>query len=61
MSKILVAEDDRYVRELLLDAMSDMGFDVIEAKDGNAALEKATSEHPDLVLLEIWMPGMDGF
>ena len=61
MSKILVAEDDRYVRELVVDALFDAGYDVIEAKDGNAAVEKATSEHPDLVLLDIWMPGMDGF
>jgi DNA-binding response OmpR family regulator len=52
MSKVLVAEDDRHVRELLVDALFDAGYDVIEAKDGEAALEKATQEHPDLVLLE---------
>jgi flagellar protein FlaH len=61
MSKVLVAEDDRHVRELLVDALFDAGYDVIEAKDGEVALEKATQERPDLVLLDIWMPRMDGF
>jgi len=61
MSKVLVAEDDRHVRELMVDALFDAGYDVIEAKDGAAALEKATAEHPDLALLAIWMQHLDGF
>ena len=61
MSKVLVAEDDQDVRELLVDALFDAGYDVIEAKDGGAALERAVQERPDLVLLDIWMPVLDGF
>jgi DNA-binding response OmpR family regulator len=61
VAKILVAEDDRRVRELLVDTLFDAGYDVVEAKNGKAALERAFQEHPDLVLLDIWMPFVDGF
>ena len=61
MAKILVAEDDRYIRGLLVDTLFDAGYDVIEAKDGNTAVERTNQEHPDLVLLDIWMPYLDGF
>ena len=61
MTKILVAEDDQYIRELLVDALFDTGYDVIEAKDGSAALEKASQEQPGLILLDVWMPALDGF
>lgn len=61
MAKILVADDERDIRELLVDILFDAGHDVIEADDGGVALEKARDEHPDLILLDIWMPVMDGF
>ena len=61
MSTLLVAEDDQHIRELLVDTLFDAGYDVIEAEDGAVALEKACREHPDLVLLDVWMPAMDGF
>jgi len=61
MSKVLVAEDDRHVRELLVDTLFDAGYDVIEAKNGDVAVEKALQERPDIILLDIWMPSLDGF
>ena len=41
MAKILVAEDDRHVRQLLVDTLFDAGYDVIEAKNGKAAVERS--------------------
>ena len=61
MTKILVVEDERRIRELLVDILRDSGFDVIEAEDGSEGLEKACSEHPDIILLDVMMPAMDGF
>ena len=61
MTKILVVEDERRIRELLVDILLDEGYDVIEAEDGREGLEKACSEHPDIVLLDVMMPVMDGF
>ena len=60
MTKILVADDEQDVRDLLTDILLDSGYEVIEAADGGAALDKATSERPDLILLDVMMPVMDG-
>ena len=60
MTKILVADDEQDVRDLLTDILLDSGYEVIEAADGGAALDKATSERPDLILLDVLMPVMDG-
>ena len=61
MATVLVAEDDQYIRELLVDILFDAGYDVFQAKDGGAALEQAAKERPDLILLDVWMPVLDGF
>ena len=61
MARVLVAEDDRHIRELLVDILFDAGYDVFQAKDGGAALEQAVKERPDLILLDVWMPVLDGF
>ena len=61
MTKILVVEDERRIRELLVDILLDAEYEVIEAEDGCEGLEKACSEHPDIMLLDVMMPGMDGF
>ncbi len=61
MRKILVAEDDPASRELLLDILSAWGYDVVEACDGGEALRKIEETGPDLVLLDIQMPVLDGF
>ena len=61
MPKILVAEDEDHIRKLLVDILVDAGHDVVQAENGGIALEMAWSEHPDLILLDIMMPVMDGF
>lgn len=60
MKKILIVEDEVAVLKLLTDRLSKEGFEVIQAKDGKEGLEKALSETPDLILLDILMPVMDG-
>ncbi len=58
--KILVVDDESNIR-LLVKNMIGTRYDVIEAGDGDAAVTKAQGEKPDLVLLDILMPGKDGF
>ena len=61
MPTVLVVDDEWDIRELLVDTILDAGLEVIEAPDGQAALDRVANHHPDIVLLDIWMPGMDGF
>jgi two-component system, cell cycle response regulator DivK len=58
---ILVAEDNSVNRELIREMLEAWGFRVLEAFDGQQALETIKAEHPDLVLMDIQMPGEDGF
>ena len=58
--KILVIEDDASLRNVLRDKFILEGFRVLEAKNGEEGLATALSEHPDLILLDIVMPQMDG-
>ena len=60
MAKVLVADDERDIREMLVDTLVDAGYDVLEAAYGELALDLARRESPDLVLLDVWMPVMDG-
>lgn len=60
MTRILVADDDRVVLLTLGEGLREAGFDVIEAHDGLQALSLCRSEEPDLALLDIRMPGLDG-
>ncbi|MET0310343.1 MAG: response regulator transcription factor [Sphingomonas sp.] len=57
---ILVVDDDPHIRQLLLFALDKAGLDTIEAEDGEAALALAAQHDPDLVILDINMPRMDG-
>jgi two-component system OmpR family response regulator len=57
---ILVADDDPHIRQLLAFALGKAGLDVVEAEDGEAALASAQATPPDLVVLDINMPRMDG-
>ncbi|SIT90846.1 two-component system, OmpR family, response regulator [Yoonia rosea] len=57
---ILVADDDTQIRDVVRIALTQAGFGVAEAPDGRAALEKAESLRPDLIILDIGMPEMDG-
>ena len=58
---ILLAEDDKFISRAYTDGLSRAGFNVIPAMDGNEALAKARENKPDLVLLDLIMPGKNGF
>lgn len=60
MTKLLVADDDRVVLFTLVEGLREAGFEVVEARDGARALALCRSERPDLALLDIRMPGLDG-
>jgi len=59
-STILIVEDEESQRKILSDYLNKRGFETIEARDGVEGLEAAISKHPDLILLDIRMPRMDG-
>ncbi len=59
--KILVVEDDVTMREIVVHKLSTNGFDVSEAADGPAAIETWKKVKPDIVLLDLMLPEMDGF
>ncbi|MCH7712262.1 MAG: response regulator [Chloroflexi bacterium] len=61
MATVLVVDDESDIRELLADTLLDAGFQVIEAANGESALARASRDQPDIMLLDISMPGMDGF
>ena len=61
MSKILIADDDPYIRELAAVLLLNSGFEVCEAADGQAALQKMAIHDPDLAVIDIMMPKMDGY
>ena len=61
MKKILIVEDHADMRELLTWQIELMGFLPIPAKHGKEGVEKAIAEQPNLILLDIMMPGMDGW
>jgi DNA-binding response OmpR family regulator len=58
---ILIADDDPEILTLLGIRLSKQGYHVLEAQDGTVALDKARSEKPDLVLLDVMMPGKNGW
>ena len=60
MAKILVADDDAYSRLLLVTILVPQGHSVIEAGDGREALRLGASERPDLIIVDLHMPGMGG-
>jgi DNA-binding response OmpR family regulator len=57
---ILIVEDDTALRTVLIDKLSNEGFNVLEAMDGEEGLRVALESHPALILLDIFMPRMDG-
>jgi CheY-like chemotaxis protein len=61
MKKILIAEDDFASRELLAEILIGWGYHVVQAANGLEALQQAAASAPDLVLLDIQMPLLDGF
>jgi DNA-binding response OmpR family regulator len=61
MSKILVVDDEMKIARLVRDYLIEAGFDVVLASTGPAALAAARSDRPDLVVLDLGLPGMDGY
>jgi two-component system cell cycle response regulator DivK len=60
-SRILIVEDNSDNRTLITDILSAMDYTVIEAIDGEEGVEKAVSEQPDLILMDLSLPQMDGW
>ena len=60
MKHILIIDDEQSIRESLTGILQDEGFTPFSVESGETALEKISEEKPDLILLDIWMPGMDG-
>jgi DNA-binding response OmpR family regulator len=60
-NKIMVVDDQASVRQLLQDYLTEQGFKVVTATDGQNAIYTARHEEPDLILLDIMMPRMDGY
>ncbi len=58
--RILIADDEDSIRRSLADILRDEGYIVVLARDGHETMEKIAIKPPDLVFLDIWMPGMDG-
>jgi CheY-like chemotaxis protein len=58
---ILVIEDDEAIQEFISLAMCDEGYNILRASDGYAALELLTHHRPNLILLDVQMPNMDGY
>lgn len=61
MAKILIAEDERDIRDLISFTLRFAGHDVIATSNGEEALEKALLEIPDLILMDVRMPRMTGY
>ena len=60
MRKVLVADDDSHIRDVISFALRREGFTVVEVADGDAALAAFEREAPDLLVLDVMMPGRDG-
>jgi putative two-component system response regulator len=58
---ILIADDSRMIRRILVDNLSNYGYRVIESENGDVALTLTLEHHPDLIISDINMPIMDGF
>ncbi|MFH0819547.1 MAG: response regulator [bacterium] len=61
MAKILIIEDEKFLRGLISRKLTAGGFEVIESIDGEDGLEKSKNEKPDLILLDLILPGINGF
>lgn len=57
---VLIVEDEQDIREAVAEALTDANFRVLTAPDGMTGLKVALAEHPDIILLDLVMPGYDG-
>ena len=60
MTTILVVDDEPKIVQLARDYLEHAGFAVVTAGDGRTALERVASQHPDLIVLDLGLPGLDG-
>ena len=61
LKKILLIEDDKFLRELMNKKLLTMGYDVVAAADGESGLTMIKEAKPDVVLLDLILPGINGF
>lgn len=61
MAKILIVEDNELNLDMLVRRLVRKGYEVVSAVDGEQGLSMATTEHPDLILMDMSLPGMDGW
>ena len=61
VKKILIVEDDKFLRELVSQKLVREGYQISEAADGEDGINKIEKEKPDLVLLDLILPGINGF
>ncbi len=59
--KVLIIDDDDELRLVMSEALQDNGFEILTAKDGQEGLKMAFENKPNLILLDLVMPGMDGW
>lgn len=60
-AKILVADDDKFYLKIYSDLINELGYECLTVENGLEALEKARDFHPDIIITDVLMPGMDGF
>jgi CheY-like chemotaxis protein len=61
MAKLLLVEDNEYNRDMLVRRLNKKGFDVVTAVDGGEGVAKALAEKPDLILMDMHLPVLDGW
>ena len=61
MARVLVVEDDHVIRELLVVNLKMEGHEAVIAVDGNEALAAVATQHPDVILLDMMLPNLDGW
>jgi CheY-like chemotaxis protein len=60
LERILIIDDEEDIREVASLTLEEAGFEVLTAASGPEGIERAAAEHPDAILLDVMMPGMDG-
>lgn len=60
-SRILVVEDQEDNRRIMRDLLTSAGYEMIEALTGESGVERAEADRPDLILMDIQLPGLDGY
>jgi two-component system alkaline phosphatase synthesis response regulator PhoP len=59
--RVLIVDDEKYIRQLVKGLLENEGLECFEAEDGFAALSAAREHRPDLIILDVMLPGLDGY